>query len=314
MLHLSWQYIIILFSSGLLAGTVDAIAGGGGLITLPLLIGVGLPAPVALGTNKLQAMIGTSAATFNYFKNRLISLEVVLKGLLFGFLGATSGSLVAQHVNSSFLELVIPFIMLLVFLYTLYSPKLGLLDGRVRMPEQRFYMLFGFLLGFYDGFLGPGTGSFWVIALVFFLGYNLAKATAYTKIFNLKSNVIATCWFMLGHNLDYKVGFIMALGQMIGGKLGSQLVIKNGAQFVRPVFLGIVLLAIFSMFYRQYYEVIIPFAHLAGLQFAAVIAIGVLVILAIHLAIVCISTKGLSLPYQNMKSLIKTPPMLNRWH
>jgi uncharacterized protein len=163
-IDLSLGLIFLFFGAGLLAGTVDAIAGGGGLISLPLLISVGLPAHVALGTNKLQASIGTSVATYNYFKNKLISFQVIIKGLLFGFLGATSGSLTAQFISSSILEKILPFLMLIIFLYTIYTPKLGLFDSKQRMKESVFYMLFGFALGFYDGFLGPGTGSFWVSA------------------------------------------------------------------------------------------------------------------------------------------------------
>lgn len=253
MLHISLQLKSLLFATGLLAGTVDAIAGGGGLITLPLLVAIGLPAPVALGTNKLQSSIGTAVATFYYFKHKFVSFQIIKKGLLFGFMGASLGSMTAQYVDSSFLEKFLPPLMLLIFIYTIFSPRLGLLDSHQRMKEPLFYMLFGFGLGFYDGFLGPGTGSFWVISLVYFLGYNLAKATAYTKVFNLKSNLIALSWFMLGGNIDYSVGLFMACGQLIGGRLGSHLVIKKGAQFVRPVFLSIVFLTIIAMFYRSYF-------------------------------------------------------------
>ncbi len=267
MVHLSFGLKALFFGVGLLAGTVDAIAGGGGLISLPLLISVGLPAPIALGTNKLQSSIGTFVATYNYFKNNLISFQIIIKGLLFGFFGASSGSLAAQFIDSSILEEVLPFLMLTIFIYTLYTPKLGLLDNKQRMKESLFYMLFGFFLGFYDGFLGPGTGSLWIISLVFFLGYNLSKATAYTKVFNLKSNIIATSWFMLGNNIDYNIGFIMACGQLIGGKVGSQLVILNGAKFVRPIFLTIIFFTILIMFYKKYVvsEIFIKFILQFGL-------------------------------------------------
>lgn len=252
MIHLSFGLIILFFSAGLLAGTVDSIAGGGGLICLPLLISMGLPASMALGTNKLQGSMGTFSATYNYFKNNLISFQVIIKGLLFGFLGTTAGAFAAQYISSALLEKMLPILMLVIYIYTLYTPKLGLLDSKQRMPESFFYMLFGFLLGFYDGFLGPGVGSFWVIALVFFLGYNMSKATAYTKVFNLKSNLIATAWFMLGHNIDYRIGLIMGCGQLLGGKIGSQLVIHNGAKLVRPIFLTIVFFTILVMFCQSY--------------------------------------------------------------
>jgi len=251
-MYLSTKLMALFFGAGLLAGTVDAIAGGGGLISLPLLVSVGLPAPVALGTNKLQASVGTFVATYNYFKNDLISFQILIKGILFGFLGATSGALAAQYIDSSILERILPFLMLAIFVYTIYTPNLGLLDNKQRMNEPLFYMLFGFGLGFYDGFLGPGTGSFWVIALVFFLGYNLSKATAYTKVFNLKSNIIAATWFVLGHHIDYKIGALMACGQLLGGKIGSQLVILKGSKLVRPIFLTIVFFTILIMFYKSY--------------------------------------------------------------
>lgn len=254
MLTLSIQIKSLLFGAGIFAGTVDAIAGGGGLISLPLLMSIGLPAPMALGTNKLQASIGTSMATYNYFKNKLISFQILAKGLLFGFVGASLGSLTAQWIDSFLLEKILPFLMLLIFFYTLFSEKLGLLDSHPRLPEPIFYMIFGFALGFYDGFLGPGTGSFWVISLVYFLGYNLAKATAYTKVFNLKSNIIATLWFIVGSNIDYRIAFIMACGQLLGGKMGSHLVIHKGAKFVRPIFLIIVFSSIIVMLYKSYFS------------------------------------------------------------
>lgn len=251
-MEISLSLKALLFGTGFLAGTVDAIAGGGGLITLPLLVAIGLPAPIALGTNKLQSSVGTAVATYNYFKNKLISWHVIAKGLLFGFIGATLGSLTVQHISSAFLEMFLPFLMLVIFIYTIFSPKLGFVDRHQRMKEPTFYMIFGFILGFYDGFLGPGTGSFWVISLVYFLGYNLAKATAYTKVFNLKSNLIALAWFMLGGSIDYRVGLIMAGGQIIGGKLGSFLVIRKGAGLVRPIFLTIVFSTILVMLYKSY--------------------------------------------------------------
>ncbi|TAK72949.1 MAG: hypothetical protein EPO11_09360 [Gammaproteobacteria bacterium] len=244
--------LIFLFLGGLFAGTVDAIAGGGGLISLPLLISFGLPPHIALGTNKLQASAGTFVATYNYFKNGLISLNVVLKGLLFGFLGATSGAMAAQFLDSGILQKLLPFLMVIIFIYSLYIPKLGLHDSHQKMPENIFYILFGFILGFYDGFLGPAVGSIWVITLVYFLGYNMAKATAYTKLFNLKSNIIAFTCFALGHNVNYKWGIAMIAGQLIGGKLGSSLVIKKGAQLVRPIFLVVVSITIIVMVYKSW--------------------------------------------------------------
>lgn len=251
MIELDLTLSLLLFACGLLAGAVDAIAGGGGLITLPLLITIGLPPHIALGTNKLQSTIGTFAATYYYFKNGLISGEIILKGLLLGAVGTSLGAISVQYLDASTLRNILPFILSGILLYTLFKPNLGIHSSAPKMPESLFYSIFSFLLGFYDGFLGPGTGSFWMIAIVFFLGYDLAKATAYTKAFNLKSNIIALLCFMFTKNIDYKLGLLMGCGQLLGGQIGAHLVTKQGAKLVRPIFLLIVGLTIVSMFWQQ---------------------------------------------------------------
>lgn len=242
--------IFILFATGLTAGTVDAIAGGGGLISIPVLLAFGLPAHTVLGTNKLQSSIGTAVATLNYFRHGFISLQRIMIGLVTVFIGASLGAFTAQILSATVLSKLIIILLIGIFIYSVCRPKLGLEDHEPRMLEKNFFMIFGFILGFYDGFFGPAVGSFWAMGMVYFLGYNLAKATAYTKVFNLESNLVALFWFILGHNVNYKIGLTMACGQIIGGKLGSHLVIKKGAKFVRPIFLCIVLLTIIIMLYR----------------------------------------------------------------
>jgi len=241
----------LLLSTGFIAGTVDAIAGGGGLISLPMLLMVGLPPHLALGTNKLQASIGTLTATLNYFRHGFIRVDKIILGLIASFIGASLGALTAQLLSSQLLQKLIIVFLLLIFLYTVLRPKIGLQESAAKISATLFFILFGFLLSFYDGFLGPGTGSFWIMALVFFLGLNLAQATAYTKVFNLESNLVALAWFIGGNNVNYKMGLIMAVGQIIGGKLGSHLVIKKGAAFVRPIFLCVVLVTLVVMIYRN---------------------------------------------------------------
>lgn len=242
----------LLFTTGLVAGTVDAIAGGGGLISLPMLLSVGIPPHVALGTNKLQTTIGTFIATHSYYQQGWISLKTVYKGLIFGLLGAIFGAVAGQILDSNILKKIIPVLLLTILLYTIFSPKLGSIDRKSRLNEFWFYIIFGFIMGFYDGFFGPGTGSLWIFSLTFFLGYNLTKATAYTKIFNLKSNIIATICFIIGHNVDYRIALCMAAGQAIGGRLGAHLTIKNGAEIIRPVFIAVVSITILTLTFKSY--------------------------------------------------------------
>lgn len=244
--------ILLLFATGLFSGTVDAIAGGGGLISLPVLLSIGLPPHLALGTNKMQGTIGTLVAVGRYSREKWISFETVYLGIIFSMAGAISGAVMSQVISSDSLKKVVPILLLIVFLYSLLSPKVGNHDRMPRVRESIFYFLFGLGLGFYDGFLGPGTGSFWVFSLMFFLGFNLIKATAHTKVFNLSSSFIATICFALGNNIDYRIALAMGAGQLIGGRLGAGLAIRQGARLIRPLFLFVVFTTIASLIFRRY--------------------------------------------------------------
>lgn len=248
----SFYLIPLLFFTGLIAGAVDAIAGGGGLISLPMLLSVGIPPHIALGTNKFQTTIGTSIATYSYYKQGWISFKTVYKGLLFGLIGAVLGATASQTISSDILNKLIPLLLLIILIYTFFTPKMGQAERPAKMRESLFFALFGFLLGFYDGFFGPGTGSLWVFALTFFLGYNFTNATAYTKVFNLKSNIFATACFLFGGAIDYRIAICMAAGQIIGGRIGAKLAIKRGANLIRPVFLIMVTATICVLTYRNY--------------------------------------------------------------
>jgi uncharacterized membrane protein YfcA len=242
----------LLFGTGLLAGTVDAVAGGGGLISVPVLLSVGIPPHSALGTNKFQSSIGTAIATWSYHRHGLIAWRSLRLGLVVVFFGAVAGAVAAQILSGSFLKTLIPWLLLIILCYAIFAPRFGADDNPAKIPESRFYGVFGSTLGFYDGFLGPGVGSFWVFSLTHFLGFNLTKATAYTKVFNLTSNLTALFCFVVAGNVDYRVGLCMAAGQLIGGRLGAQVAIKNGAKLIRPLFLVMVTVTILVLLYRQY--------------------------------------------------------------
>lgn len=244
--------MLLLFFTGLLSGTVDAIAGGGGLISIPVLLGMGLPPHVAFGTNKLQGAVGTLMAARRYARAGLVSLRSSYLGIFAGVLGAIAGSVVNQAISSDSLRLIAPFMLAIIFIYTILSPRLGHEDVSPKISSVLFYLTFGFALAFYDGFFGPGVGAFWVFLLMFFLGMNLIKATAYTKIFNLNSSLVAIVCFAVGSNIDYQVGIAMAAGQVLGGQLGATLAINKGAKLIRPLFLGMMFVTISSLAYRNY--------------------------------------------------------------
>lgn len=249
---MSGLLLIFFFLAGVCAGFVDSVAGGGGMISLPVLLFAGLPPQVALGTNKLQSSCGALSAACNYISKGTINLKGTVVGISFTFIGAVTGAFVIQQMDASFLRHLVPVLLLLVFLYTLFSPDLGKTDTRAKMPAPLFFILFGVLLGFYDGFFGPGTGSFWTAALLAVLGLNMTRAVGMTKIMNFTSNIVALAVFILAGNVAWTIGLVMAAGQIIGARIGSGMAISRGTAFIRPIFLTVVFLTILRLVYQNY--------------------------------------------------------------
>jgi uncharacterized membrane protein YfcA len=228
-----WLYPV-LTGVALLTGFVDAIAGGGGLIMMPALLVSGVPPLQALGTNKLQSMCGTFVAMRNYGSKGLIEWRRNLPTAAVVFAGACSGALLVQFVRAETLALVIPLLLLANAVYILVSPRMTDENAHHRVTS-RGYAPVGGAIGFYDGFFGPGTGSFFTSTLVALRGYGLTKATALTKYFNWTSNVAAVLLFALADQILWALGLSMAVGAMVGGWLGSHTAMKFGAKLIRPL-------------------------------------------------------------------------------
>jgi uncharacterized membrane protein YfcA len=243
----------ILFVTGLIAGLVDSIAGGGGLITIPVLLGIGLPPQAALGTNKLQACFGSGSAMLTFIRSRTVRLHDCGTGIAFTALGAILGSYAIQLLDPGFLRLMIPWLLIAIVVYTLLTPRLGQEDIHPPMQTGPFFLTAGLSLGFYDGFFGPGTGSFWVMALILGLGFNMTKATGYTKVMNFTSNFAALVLFLAGGNVLWREGLVMGCGQFIGARIGSRMVIRRGTGFIRPVFITMVLLITARLIWQNYH-------------------------------------------------------------
>jgi len=247
----AYFYVIFLIA-GFSAGFVDSIAGGGGIITIPVLLASGMPPHIALATNKLQSSFGSFTASANYIRKGLVSLKEVYLGIIFTFVGAALGAKTILLLDANLLVKMIPIMLVIIFFYTLFSPKLGVEDRHSVLKPAIFYFVFGISIGFYDGFFGPGTGAFWTIAFVSFLGVNLKKATAQTKIMNFTSNIVSLGVFLLSGNMLFIVGFIMGAGQILGAYLGSSLVAKKDVGFIRVFFLTIVAITILKLLYDNY--------------------------------------------------------------
>ncbi len=229
-----------MFAAGLISGFVDSIAGGGGLITVPVLLLVGLDPKAALATNKFQATFGSSTATWQYYRHGHLEIRPAVPGVVVTFIAAACGTLTVRAISPDILGKIVPIAMGVILAYTVVSPKLGHVARKSLLSRYGFYALFGMLLGFYDGFFGPGTGSFWTVAFMVFLGYEMPRATGHTKLMNFTSNITSLLFFLPSGLIRYSCGLTMAAGQLIGARAGATMASRRGTKFIRPVFLAVV--------------------------------------------------------------------------
>ncbi|CAB4330048.1 unannotated protein [freshwater metagenome] len=239
--------IFLAIASGF-AGFVDAMAGGGGLIQLPSLI-IGLPnkeLPLILGTNKVPSIFGTAAAARNYFKNIKPDIPLTLTMMLPAFIGSIAGAAMAAFVPIGFFRPFIVLLLILVAIYTWKKPELGMAENLKFTHSKRLVIvaLIGFLIGFYDGIFGPGTGTFLVFFLVSVIGYAFLKASGTAKLVNIATNAGAILSFQLTGHIWWQLGLLLAVANVTGAIIGSHMAIKGGSALVRKVFLAVIFLLI----------------------------------------------------------------------
>jgi uncharacterized membrane protein YfcA len=239
-MHLSPLEQLILALAGFSAGFVDSIAGGGGIISLPALLAVGMPPHLALGTNKLQASLGTAFAAGNYARRGLLDRPRLPLGIAFTAMGALAGARLVVALPSMWLARLVPWLLIAIFVYVVRSPRLGESARPARMAAGTFAGVFGLALGFYDGFFGPGTGSFWTMAFLAVGGMALPQATAHTKVMNLTSNAVALAWFAVHGDVLWRIGLAIAAANVVGALAGSSLAMEKGARLIRVFFLAAV--------------------------------------------------------------------------
>lgn len=236
--------LIIVTLASLLAGFVDAIVGGGGLILLPALFTVFPAAPPAtlFGTNKVASVWGTAVASVQYARRVDMRWAALLPAAGAGFAGSLGGAWLVTLVDGSFLRKVLPFVLLAVLAYTLAKKDLG----RTHAPrfsgsaETLAACSIGLVLGFYDGFFGPGTGSFFVFLFVRWLGYDFLNASASAKLLNTATNLAALGLFAYKGHVWWHFALVMAVANVVGSLLGTRLALKHGSGFVRVVFIVVV--------------------------------------------------------------------------
>jgi len=234
--------MLLLLLAALVAGMVDAIAGGGGLITLPALLSAGLPPHIALGTNKLAGTFGTFTASRAYIRKGIFKPRIWRAGIAATFVGALAGTLAVWMVSAHALNKLIPALIIAVALYTALRKRpefhAGAPDPR---PSPRASGALGLTLGFYDGFAGPGAGAFWTTAGMAVMGLDIVRASGVARSMNFVSNTVSLAAFVALGLVDYAMGLAMGLALMLGAYIGAHSAIRFGAPFIRPVFVVVVL-------------------------------------------------------------------------
>lgn len=230
--------------ASLLAGFVDAIVGGGGLVMVPALFAAfpGAAPATLLGTNKAVSVWGTSMATWQYSRKVQMRWPALLPAAAAGFAGSLAGAWTVTQVSPEFLRKLLPLVLLAVLAYTLAKKNLGQhhtphFDGR---REALVASAIGLVIGFYDGFFGPGTGSFFVFLLVRVLGYDFLNASAAAKLLNCATNIAAIVLFGLKGHVWWHIALMLAVANVAGSLLGTHMALRHGTGFVRWIFICVV--------------------------------------------------------------------------
>jgi uncharacterized protein len=248
------NYIIILLCiASFFAGFVDAIVGGGGLIQTPisLLLLPNIPVANIIGTLKIPGISGTSFAAFQYIKKVKLNWKMLFPMGIVAFLMSFFGSYLLVMVKNDFMKPILIFVLILVAIYTFFKKDFGQSISRT-IPENKM-LIFGILIslciGFYDGFIGPGTGSFLVVTLISFLGFDFLNASTNAKLINVATNLGSICFFILKGKIIWAIAIPMAICNAFGGWLGAKIAIKKGNGFIRMFFLIVVVGTLLRLFY-----------------------------------------------------------------
>ncbi|MGE4404613.1 TSUP family transporter [Pseudomonas sp.] len=240
-LTLDFSTLAILIMVAFTAGFIDAIAGGGGLLTIPALLTAGLPPHLVLGTNKLCATFGAATASYTFYRRRLFEPGLWRRALVGTTIGAGLGAALAQFMPASWLNQALPLVVSACGIYLLFSrlPEASA-SAAQRIGRNRQWPQ-SLSLGFYDGVAGPGTGAFWTVSSLLLYPLDLLRASGVARTMNFVSNAVALAVFIIGGHVAWVLGIGMGLALMGGAYLGAHTAIRGGSRFIRPVFILVVL-------------------------------------------------------------------------
>ncbi len=234
-LDVSGDLLMLLMLAAFVAGFVDSIAGGGGLITVPALLLAGAPPVTALATNKLQGLFGAGMAALSYARGGHVDLTRQIVPALVAFAAAIAGALLASRLPTDVIRLGLPVLLIGIALFFAFKPGLDDIDRAQRLSPGAFMVTLVPLIGFYDGLVGPGAGAFYMLGFVALAGFGVLRATAHTKLLNFASNVGGMLAFALVATPWWLTGLAMGAAQMAGAWLGARLAMRIGARLIKPL-------------------------------------------------------------------------------
>jgi uncharacterized membrane protein YfcA len=236
--------ILSLIFFSFVAGFIDSVVGGGGLIQIPALLTTlpNVALPTIFGTNKIAALTGTSLSAVHYSKRIKFNYKLLVTIALFAGIFSYLGAKAVSFINANTLKPLVLVILVIIAIYTFLKKNLGHTQTKTLPLQKQLFLgsIIGSIVGFYDGFFGPGTGSFFVLGFVVILGFEFVQASAYSKVINCMTNIAALFVFIKDGNYILELAIIMAIFNIAGNYLGTKLALKNGNSFVRTFFLLIV--------------------------------------------------------------------------
>ncbi|MCB5250098.1 MAG: TSUP family transporter [Candidatus Cloacimonadales bacterium] len=250
--QITYNTFLIILPLIFLGGLIDSIAGGGGLISLPAYMIAGLPTHVALGNNKFSSCWGSILSTIRFFKHGMIDVKVALPSVLFALFGSFLGTRTVLLLNPDFLHYILIILLPIITVFSLVKKNIGLNNQSNSYKLSCKIMisaLIALIIGFYDGFFGPGTGTFLIFAYTLILKYDFVTANGNAKVINSSSNIAALIGFLLGGKIILLIGIPAAISGIIGNYLGSKLVVKKGSKFIRPIFILVFILLFLKIVY-----------------------------------------------------------------
>ncbi|MCW8831934.1 MAG: TSUP family transporter [Colwellia sp.] len=247
--NFSIELLLMLLLVATVAGFIDTLAGGGGLISLPALILSGIPPLAALGTNKLQGSMGTATATLTLLKQRRISWSENKPLMISAFIGSAIGTVIVQFIDTEILSFVIPLVLVFIAVYFLISPNSQVKSNKALISASKYKVIVIPTIGAYDGMFGPGTGSFFALAGISCRGHEIVSSTAIAKPLNFATNIASLIVFLAAGQVVWLVGLVMMVGQAVGAWLGSHMLYKVNPAYLR----GIVVLMCSGMLVKYSY-------------------------------------------------------------